>query len=111
MLFGEYTKATVKKVITSEDVVDKTFGGETSVSLIEYFVDGRKYVVEGPIDLKFPEGKKLPVVYRKKNPNEYLILNLRSIYLGKTVILPFVLIVLWISLYTAIRQSNKPRYL
>ena len=110
LVFGDYTRGKVKEVKTTIDMIDKTFGGETSVSVIDYAVKGELYEVNGPIDLKLPEGKKLPIVYNKENPNEYLIINIRTIYLGKMVILPFVLFVIWISFYLSIRESNRPKY-
>lgn len=110
LVFGDYTTAKVKEVKTTVDIMDKTFGGETSVSVIEYKVNGNEYKVDGPKDLKLPEGKLMPIAYNKQNPNEYLIINIRTIYLGKMVILPFVLLVLWGSFYLSIRESNRPKY-
>ena len=111
LVFGDYTKGKVKEVKTTVDIMDKTFGGETSFSVIIYSVNGKEYKVDGPIDLKLSEGKILNIAYNKENPKEYLIINLRTIYLSKLVILPFVLLVIWISFYLSIRESNKPRYL
>lgn len=110
LVFGEYTWGQVKEVRTSVDMLDQTFGGETSISVIEFTARGKIFKVNGPIDLKLPEGKKIPLVYKKEDPQDCLILNLRTVYLGKTVILPGVLLVLWLSFYSAMIESNKPRW-
>lgn len=107
LAFGDYTKGEVineKILISASEFLKDT--GSTTCAVIRYRANNKNYTIDGPIDLRYPIGKKLPVIFNPKNPHDHMILNVKNIYLGEQVIIPFVLLVIWFSLFFAIRQSR-----
>jgi len=109
LLFGERTFG---EVISQKVKYFKTQGGASVLgyySVIKYKVNNEVYTIIGQENIKYPIGRKLKILYSVSDNSDCIILNFREIYLGKNMILPAILLLIWITFNWAFKETYKKR--
>lgn len=85
-------------------------GGNDTFSVIQFKADSVTVRMYGPENTIYELGESITVFYNKNNPEDCLILTFAYIYTGRSAIIPFVLLLLWIAFYMAFKdkQGVKP---
>lgn len=108
IFFGERS---VGRVIDYREVQSALFalsGAEHDrYPIVEYTVNGKLYRLLGPENASYDKGDTITVAYRKGEPTRAVLLKFDALYLGRSAILPGILLVLWVAFYRAFRKPPK----
>ena len=107
MLTGDRVEGTVT------GVQKKVAGGQSLFrdieyrSLIEYEYRGSKQVMEGPENLRYKAGKKVPLIIDSANEERIIIATLSGFYIQKRSITLIIVLILWTAIYTTLSQAQR----
>jgi hypothetical protein len=101
-LFGGKTEG---KVVHFKSISGYKQGG--SYPVIEFKAEDKTIDVLGPDNYPYPIGKTMIIFYNRQNPTDYIPLNIPAIYLGKFVLFPGVLLLMWVALYVSLKQTQN----
>ena len=104
LLNGEKTEGMVIK--TSRDSMGQLL---SYYSIIQYEVANQKFLLRGPENIEYPNGKKFTILYHPKNPHNSTIYNIRGIYLNGYTSVSMVLFILWIAFYLSFSPKSNNR--
>ncbi len=107
ILWGEKTQGAV---VDHKKVGFGRLSEYDTYSVIQFNADNRTIRMYGPENTKYELGDSITVYYNKNNPQNCMIFSFAYIYTGRSAIIPFVLLLLWIAFYTAFKdkQNVKP---
>lgn len=107
IIWGERT---IGRVIEHKKVVGGRLSGHDTYSVIQFKTDSVTVRMYGPENTVYKLGEPITVFYNRDNPEDCLILTFAYIYTGRSAIIPFVLLLVWIAFYTAFndKQIAKP---
>ncbi|MEX0986859.1 MAG: hypothetical protein WD052_05225 [Bacteroidales bacterium] len=94
---------------TKKDTVGANllFAGVETRSVIEYRYKEKSYTIDGPENLTFEKGQKIPLIIHPTKENKVIIANLAGFYIHKRSIALVIVFVLWIAIYSTIVQSQR----
>jgi hypothetical protein len=97
---------------TVTGIQQKVSGDETLLrsvefrAIIEYEFGGQKQILPGPENLRYKTGRKVPLILQPGNEDEIIIATLSGFYVQKRSIALIIVLILWIAIYTTLRQAQ-----
>ena len=107
LLSGERIEGVVietKKKITGQESLIR---GVEFRSIIRYDYNNQAYFIDGPENLVYETGKKIPLIVHPEKEGEVIIANLAGFYIHRRSIALIVVLILWIAIYTTIVQVQQ----
>lgn len=105
-LFGKRTTG----IVIQPKITEVLTGNTERRSIIYFETPNRHYYIYGPEDAIYPIGKEIRIIYRESKPEDYILLNFTGLLLTNKTIIPLVLLILWLSFYLSVKQSQKKQY-
>lgn len=105
-LFGKRTTGIVIKPNITDVLTLKT----DRHSIICFETPDRHIYIYGPEDVIYPVGKEIKIIYRENKPEDYVMLNAAGLLLTNKTVIPFVLLIFWVSFYVSYRQTHKKQH-
>jgi len=109
-LFGGRTEGIATHIHNYYSSFSSWGGGPISYSVFDFKVNGYTYSIEGVSNLKFDDGKKCKIIYKKKNPWRCIIPSFSYLYLSSNAVFSATLLIVWIAFYTSfygLKKQNK----
>lgn len=80
--------------------------GNDTFSVIQFKADSVTVRMYGPENTIYELGELITVFYDKDNPENCMILTFAYIYTGRSAIIPFALLLIWIAFYIAFKEDS-----
>lgn len=103
ILWGEKTVGTV---VDHKKVGFGRLSEYDTYSVIQFNADSKSVRMYGPENTIYELGDSITVYYDKRKPENCMILNFSYIYTGRSAIIPFVLLLVWIAFYNAFKDKK-----
>ena len=98
---------TVGIVVDHQKVGSSRLSGSDTFSVIQFQTDSVTVRMYGPENTMYELGDSITVYYDKKRPENCMILTFGYIYTGRSAIIPFVLLLIWIAFYLAFKDNSS----
>lgn len=76
-------------------------------AVIGYYYNERPCIIEGPENLVYETGKRIPLIVHPDREDQVIIANLAGFYIHQRSIALIVVFFLWIAIYTTIFQMQR----
>ena len=101
LIFGQKTNGIVVDYIKTYQ-----YGHEViNYSVIQYKANNRYYEITGAEYKVYPLNTEITVVYKKSNPEKFLLLTFPGLFYTNKMIVPGVLLIVWFAFYLAMSQT------
>jgi hypothetical protein len=108
MVFGKKTTGKVVGYYTAAGFRSLS-PANAKQSIFEYLTNNGTITTTGPDYVFYPMNREITIFYNTERPDDCLLFTFSGIFLQPAAIVPGVLIILWIALYTTInRPKPKP---
>jgi hypothetical protein len=106
LVFGKYTHGVVlgQRIRRGNGV--SMISMNSSYNIIGFEANGYYVKFLGAENVSYPVGKKVLICYRKRNPEDFLLVNFSGLFFSNKMIIPFVVFIFWIAFYLTIRQNK-----
>ncbi len=105
LLFGERTTG----IVEQHKITSPMFNNSERYSIIRFQANGNDILIYGPEDLVYPIGKKIKIIYQKKDPSNYVMLTIAGLLLTNKSIIFLVLFILWLAFYLSVKEAYNKR--
>jgi len=106
LLFGIKTTGTVIGYDKGSALRSNLSESPGKYSIIRFEAAGRYYDFAAPEHIVYPIGKKITILYNRKKPKQFLMLNFTGLVLSNKMIIPFVAMILWFAFYLSVNQPQ-----
>lgn len=104
IIWGEKT---IGKVVDHKKVNSGRLSEYDTYSVIEFKADSVTVRMYGSENTTYEIGDSIPVFYKKDNPKVCMILSFSFIYTGRSAIIPFILLLIWLAFYNAFKEKKE----
>jgi hypothetical protein len=107
LTMGERTTGTVTQMVRR--VMENRAGDRYPVqaSEIEFLVNDSLYLTYGPSNYEYKKGRRLTILYMRKDPSKNCIFTFTGFYLNNYVVLPLILLTVWYAFYLSFNNYYK----
>jgi len=103
IIWGEKTVGTV---VDHKKVGFGRLSEYDTYSVIQFNADSKTLRMYGPENTIYELGDSITVTTNKNNPQNCMIFSFTYIYTGRSAIIPFVLLLVWIAFYNAFKDKK-----
>ncbi len=108
LLFGKSTTGTV--VPHKRHPNHSQIGLDSKLKTLKFNVDGKSYYADFPNAITYDMDSEHDVFYNIEDPKENLIISWQSLYFGKYMIIPAIILFIWLAVSYAFWKKREPRY-
>ncbi|MFO7370338.1 MAG: hypothetical protein R6X09_08725 [Bacteroidales bacterium] len=76
-------------------------------AIIRFNANNKTHYMRGPEDVMYEPGRKMKVIYDRKNPSKSMIPAFAYFYSMPNALLPGILLLLWIAFYTSFAPTKS----